>query len=228
MNHLELFSGTHSFGKVSSKRGYNVVSLDRDLDGTCPFGSGYKNDFHIMEDIMTWNYKMFPPNYFKIITASPVCLWWSHLRVSNIGRYKKDGTIFTREELESDILKKGIPMVDKVFEIINYYKPKYFIIENPASGRMKDYINELIPYYDVDYCKYSDFGYRKRTRFWTNIENFNNRKCAFDCKNLIIIDGCKIHKKCVGRNNIDGEKPNKLERYRIPQKLIEELFDLIN
>ena len=41
MNHLELFSGTHSFGKVSKKHGFNVVSLDRDLGGSCPLGSGY-------------------------------------------------------------------------------------------------------------------------------------------------------------------------------------------
>jgi len=80
MNHLELFSGTHSFGKVSSKLGYNVYSLDRDLDAECPLKSGYVSNTHIKEDIMTWNYKIYPKRYFKIITASPVCLWWSALR----------------------------------------------------------------------------------------------------------------------------------------------------
>ena len=50
MNHLELFSGTHSFGKVSSSLGYNVFSLDRDLGGDCPFGSGYKSKQHIFAD----------------------------------------------------------------------------------------------------------------------------------------------------------------------------------
>ena len=32
MNLLELFSGTHSIGYVASSMGYNVISVDRDLD----------------------------------------------------------------------------------------------------------------------------------------------------------------------------------------------------
>ena len=52
MNHLELFSGTHSFGKVSSKLGYNVYSLDRDLGDE---NDGYKSENHFKEDIMTWD-----------------------------------------------------------------------------------------------------------------------------------------------------------------------------
>ena len=46
MNHLELFSGTHSFGKVSSELGYNVISLDRDLNAKCPF-TDYVSETHI-------------------------------------------------------------------------------------------------------------------------------------------------------------------------------------
>jgi hypothetical protein len=29
-----------------------------------------------------------------------------------------------------------------------------------------------IPFYDVDYCMYSDWGYKKRTRIWTNKTDF--------------------------------------------------------
>ena len=120
MNHLELFSGTHSFGKVSSSKGYNVVSLDRDLGATCPF-SEYVSENHIQEDIMTWDYKIYPKGHFKLITASPVCLWWSNLRNTWIGRKLKahGDAVITKEILDDDIKKFGIPMVDKVFEIIN-------------------------------------------------------------------------------------------------------------
>ena len=57
MNHLELFSGTGSFGKVSKKIGYDVVSLD--IDGRAT----------ITEDILKWNYKTYPQDYFRLISA---------------------------------------------------------------------------------------------------------------------------------------------------------------
>ena len=207
MNHLELFSGTHSFGKVSSKLDYNVYSLDRDLGAE---HDGYKSENHFKEDIMTWNYKQFDRGFFKIITASPVCMWWSHLRRSWIGRKIKahGDKIITREILDQDIELYGVPMVDKVFEIIDYFNPEFYIIENPKNGKMKEYINELIPYYDVDYCMY-DFDYRKTTRFWTNIEGLEFNKCNH-----------KTHNYALGHSSNMGI----LNKYKIPEKVIEILL----
>ena len=230
MNHLELFSGTHSFGKVSCSLGYNVVSLDRDLGADCPFKTGYTSAKHFQEDILTWNYKQYPKHYFKLITASPVCMWWSNLRRSWIGRKIKahGDKIITKEILDRDIELYGIPMVDKVFEILDYFDPKYFIIENPKSGKMKNYINELIPFYDIDYCKYSDFGYKKTTRFWTNIEGLEFNKCYNNCENIITIQKIKKHKRVVDgggkRDKTLDNGSNKLERYRIPQDVIKKLL----
>tara|TARA_R110001592_G_C13047937_1_gene739888 strand:+ start:299 stop:1078 length:780 start_codon:yes stop_codon:yes gene_type:complete len=198
MNHLELFSGTHSFGKVSSLNGFNVYSLDRDLGAKCPF-SNYECKNHFKEDIMTWDYKQYPKGFFKIITASPVCLWWSRLRYTWVGRKLKGmDEPLTKEDIDNDILILGIPMIDKVFEIIDYFNAEYFIIENPATGRMKDYINELIPFYDIDYCKYSNWGYKKTTRFWTNIEGLEFNKCKNDCENMVTFNNQKIHKCRMG------------------------------
>ena len=213
MNHLELFSGTHSFGKVSSKLGYNIISLDRDLGAECPFKSGYKSKKHIKEDIMTWNYKIYPTGHFKLITASPSCFYWSPMRKTNYGKKLKahGGKVFTEDILNEDINKYGIPMVDKVLEIIEYFNPEYFILENPKLGSMKDYINDLIPFLDVDYCRYG-FNYKKPTRFWTNIE-FNNKKC--------------IHKKHLSTTTNGkgrGGGSNRLPRYIIPSKLIEDIL----
>ena len=47
MKLLELFSGTHSVGKVAKQKGYEVYSVDMDLGDECPFGSGYKSDKHV-------------------------------------------------------------------------------------------------------------------------------------------------------------------------------------
>jgi len=208
MNHLELFSGTHSFGKVSHKLGYNVVSLDRDLSDKCPF-TDYVSENHIMEDIMTWDYKIYKPNHFKLITASPVCLWWSRCRFSWIGRKLKahGDTIITKEILDNDIDLYGKPMVDKVFEIIDYFNPQYFIIENPSTGKMVNYINDLIPFYDIDYCMYG-LTYKKPTRFWTNINGLKFNRCNHKEKH----QGASAWNK--------GSK----ERYRIPEQIINELL----
>ena len=101
-------------------------------------------------------------------------------------------------------------MVDKVFEIINYFNPEFYIIENPQTGKMKHYINDLIPYYDLDYCIYG-FDYRKTTRFWTNIELQNINRCNH-----------KKHKLALGHQN---HGTTKLERYKIPEKLIEDILE---
>lgn len=204
--------------------GFTVISLDRDINGKCPFNSGYDNSKnHIQIDIMNWNYKEFPKGFFHLITASPVCMWWSNLRNSWIGRKLKahGDTIITKDIIEQDIEKYGIPMVDKVFEIIEYFEPKYYLIENPSTGRMKEYINDLIPFYDFDYCKFSDFGYKKTTRFWTNIPNLKTTRCKNDCNNLE--NG--IHKKLI--TDVGGGG-NRLYRYRIPQDLIQKIFSNIN
>jgi len=237
MNLLELFSGTKSIEKVAKTMGYNVISLDRDMPAD------------IQEDIMTWNYKIYPPGYFDVITASPVCLFWSRLRKCALGREIKahPGVKFSRELLEEDIEKYGKPMVDKVKEIIDYFKPKFFWIENPQTGRMKDYITDL-PYFDVDYCMYSDWGYKKCTRFWTNIVGFEPKTCNKKCGNMYknrhirstgggaayldtksgeIVHTTKRAKFTDKRFiKVKHKGTTKYDRYRIPPKLIEELLKL--
>jgi len=252
MNHLELFSGTHSFGKVSSKHGYTVYSLDRDLSGECPF-SDYVSANHIKEDILTWDYKQFPQDFFSLITASPVCLWWSNLRSMWIGR-TKNNKIYTKDDIEYDINNLGKPMVDKVFEIIDYFKPKKWIIENPYTSKMKHYIEAQYPHYntynDYSYCKFTNWGYEKKTRFWNNL-NKEDCLCKKDCSNMIVTSTQKVHRIRMGTSKtiIDNNKiirvntktlrekykdwkgtvylqgkTSKWERYRIPEKIIERLI----
>ena len=250
---LTLFSGTHSIGKICKERGWEEVSLDRDIGSVCPLGSGYESSHHIKEDIMTWDYTSLPSGYFDIITASPVCLWWSSLRRCWLGRKLKHlGRPFTKKDLQDDIDKYGKPMVDKVREIIDYFQPKFYWIENPQTGTMKTYITDL-PFYDVDYCKYADWGYKKRTRFWTNISNFEPKLCKRDCKSIKISGKTAQHKNLASNNHyvvVNGKRKiintkkdrikykhkkdvsrsigggsNRIERYRIPPQLIRDLFD---
>jgi len=248
---LELFSGTHSVGKVLKDK-YDIISLDRDLGDPDNI-----SNTHIQEDIMTWDYKIYPRGMFDVIWASPVCLWWSNLRCSWIGRKLKGmDRPFTKQDIQDDIDKYGKPMVDKVREIIDYFEPKHYIIENPKTGKIKTYITDL-PYYDVDYCKYCDWGYKKSTRFWTNIEGFQPKVCKNDCENIVVVgedkkqykhkinlassemvmDNGKLVRvnskelrqkyRHVKQVNDFGGGTNRLQRYRIPPKLIEDLFNVI-
>jgi site-specific DNA-cytosine methylase len=193
---LELFSGTKSVSKAVGHKYSEVINVDM-MDTYKP---------SVVTDILDWNYKVFPPGYFHTIWASPPCTEYSKLNQSNPQK-------IPNLELADSIVKKTI-------EIIEYFKPYKWYIENPQTGTLKD--REFmwgIPFYDVDYCSYSDWGYKKRTRFWTNIDGFKGRLCRRkDCPNK---DG-KSHKIMIG--NIKG-RTTLAERYRIPQKLITDLFE---
>ena len=206
---LELFSGSGSVNKVCKEKGYEVLSLDLDP----------RADINM--DIMDWDYKdMYKPGHFDIIHASPPCHTFSNLRRTWIGRKLKEhgDIIITREILDKDMEEKGVPLLRKAEEIIDYFKPKYYIIENP-DGKMKNYMKDH-KHYVVDYCKYSNWGYRKRTYFWTNIEGFKPKRCRKDCINM---NGNR-HKKSIGGGT--QNTPTTLqERYRIPPDLINGLFD---
>ena len=52
MKLLELFAGTGSVGKVAKTLGYDVISLDRDMDAD------------IKSCIMDFDYKIYPVGYF--------------------------------------------------------------------------------------------------------------------------------------------------------------------
>jgi site-specific DNA-cytosine methylase len=213
VNCLELFSGGHSFKKVADTLGYNTISLDI---------KKYKNveDATHIEDILTWDYKKYPKNYFNIVWASPPCVYYSTLQNCWIGQYKRDENnnkyLFTRDVL-NEKRKLADEWVKKTIEIIKYFNPQRWYIENPTTGQLKNRgLLDDYNYYDVDYCKYSTCGYRKRTRIWTNVKDFIPLICNKDCNNL---DENNKHLKNVSKiKSSDGTRI--LLRYRIPPKLI--------
>ena len=216
MNILELFSGTGSVGKCCKNLGFNVISVDLVSQST-----------H-QTDIMNFDYKQYPTDYFSLIWGSPPCQYYSHLQCSRLNRLnKKTGIIFTKEVWENH-MKNSDKLVLKTLEIINYFKPELWFIENPQSGQLKHRnIMKDIPFYDVDYCKYSNWGYRKRTRIWTNKKEFNNKLCKADCGQ--ICPGTKRHINNLGnqiQRNITGQKHifTLQEKYRIPPDLIYSLI----
>jgi len=222
---LELFSGTGSISK-GVKTIYpdsHIVSLDRDIHNP-------HSEVHIQEDIMTWDYKSIDKYSFDLITASPVCMWWSNLRNTWINRKLKihGDKIITKEILEDDINKYGVPMVNKVIEIIKYFEPKHFWIENPHSSSMKRMLDPIYPKHKVSYCQYG-FDYQKNTSFWMDDELHNRfvpRCCHKDCNKIVKNPKSGRSKKGhIGDLGTYYGGSNRLLRYRIPIDLICSLIE---
>jgi len=152
MRILELFSGTGSVGSVFASMGWEVVSLDLDP----------KAGATITADIRDWDFRVFPKGHFDVVWASPVCTHYSRAR--------------TTAKTPRDLVWAD-SLVLTALEIIQYFKPKFWFLENPQTGLLKTRPFMLdIPYTDVDYCSYSDWGYKKRTRIWTN-SGYRGRLC---------------------------------------------------
>ena len=201
MRLLELCSGTQSVGKVARELGFEVVCLDRDMEAD------------IKCDIMDWDYHVYEPGSFDVIWASPPCT-----------EYSRAKTVGVRNPDLANMI------VQRTLDIIFYFHPRYFIIENPQTGLLKEQemMNDIM-YDDVDYCKYG-LPYRKRTRLWNNILNWEPRPlCKKDCGHM---DGNR-HMETAQRGPSKGAPTlgkqihRQAELYMVPADLITEILKAI-
>ena len=190
MRVLTLFSGTHSVGKVATELGWEEVSLD------------LFEPADIQEDILKWDWRLYPPGYFDIVWASPECKEYS--RAKTVGKRK---------------LGYADKMVKRTLQIINDLRPKFWFIENPESGMLKTRDFMLLrPRSICDYCKYG-LPYRKRTALWSNVSYELSsilQTCKHDC-----------HACSNGRHftSVQDEKHG-VVRGRIPATLLMDIFEL--
>ena len=195
---LDLFSGTGSVARRLTELGYEVISLDIDPRCSATF----------VTDIFDWIYTGYHPGYFKIIAASVPCAEYSIAK-----------TTAPRDFHRADAL------VTRVLEIVNYLEPKIWWIENPRTGHLKnrDMVKKL-PFVDLDYCQFSDWGYQKPTRFWgsENLGKLKHVTCpGRACKNVVQDAEGVRHKEKLGGNNM---KFNTTEKGRIPPTIIDYLL----
>lgn len=215
---LELFSGTGSVGNALRSLGYDVVSVD--------ITDKYHTPTH-KTDILTWDFSVYPPGHFDVVWASPPCETFSKCRNCWIGRKNRyfGDRLITAEMLTEDEVARGLPLLRKAQQIIEYFTPRRWIIENPAGGRMKNYITDT-PFI-VDYCKYENFGYKKPTAIWTNKADFQPLRCKNDCPSIVKWEGRDLHKQqLAGAMYIEEDGCKKLvntremrEKYRGVEKL---------
>jgi hypothetical protein len=136
---LSLFDESGQWSEPYRKAGYVVVQIDLKLG----------------IDIMTWKYREIPRERVRGILAAPPC---THIAGSGAQYWPaKDRDGRTRE---------AVKLVRKTLEIIRYFNPKFWAIENPV-GRMNTIIPEIAafgPWYFNPY----EFGdaYTKKTGLW--------------------------------------------------------------
>jgi hypothetical protein len=124
-------------------------------------------------------------------------------------------------------------IVQHTLDIMEYFNPKYFMLENPQSGLLKDQLFMYgRPFVDVDYCRYG-MPYRKRTRIWNNIAAWKPRPlCMRDCNSMD--DNRKRHLQVAqrippGKKETWGDRQThrQQELYMIPPDLVREIFTAI-
>ena len=158
---------------------------------------------------MDWDYTFFERKSFDVIWASPPCTEYSRAKT----RAPRD-------------IEGANEIVQRTLDILEYFEPKYWIIENPQTGLLKDQLLMWgIPFKDIDYCKYG-LPYRKRTRIWNNVFRWEPRPlCKRDCNSMN--EEKTKHKETAQRGPNKGQETNRhkqSELYRVPSELISDIF----
>ena len=179
---LELFAGTGSIGRAFRDLGWEVVSLDN----CAKFAPTH------LCDILQWDYAAaYPPGHFDVVWASPDCTQYSCARTKGP----------PRDLVGADRL------VAKALEIIGHFAPRWWWVENPATGLLNSraVIQALGAPYLVSYCHYG-FSYRKHTNLWSNCPHFKGRACRRDCPHWDTVKKCHPASAQRGPNHYEDRK----------------------
>jgi len=200
VNVLELFAGSRSIGKQAEKLGMNVYSSDiNDFEGI---------DYVV--NILEFDITKVP---FKpdIIWASPPCTSFS---VASIGHHWTGGK--GAYIPKTDGARLGLELVKKTIEIIQYFQPTFWFMENPRGILRKLPVVKELPRKTVTYCQYGDER-MKPTDIWTNSILWEPRPM---CKNG---DPCHVAAPRGSRTGTQG-RSNAYERSKIPDELCFEVL----
>jgi hypothetical protein len=143
---LELFCGTGSVRKVATALGYRVVSVDVNQRWRPDICLGVQElDAARLEREF---------GKFDVVWASPDCSQYSCVWNCMPG-------------LERNVAKSN-EVVKKTLSLIEHLSPKFWFLENPATGKLRDQsFMRFLPYKDCCYCMYDESRpMRKQTRIW--------------------------------------------------------------
>tara|TARA_R110002153_G_scaffold244307_3_gene399719 strand:- start:631 stop:1335 length:705 start_codon:yes stop_codon:yes gene_type:complete len=216
---LELFCGTKSIGTEFELAGYDVVSLD--------FNKKF-NATHT-DDILTWDYTIYPPNHFDVIWASPDCTTWS---LATGGKYRLKSSIYGLNNDQQTKATMGNDMILRVIEILKYFNAGAWFIENPRGLlvhfppliefiKENDYSNTV-----VYYGNYNNWGFPKPTHIWSNLPLWEKETAPIMPEGSYVMKQWKTLKK-PKRVYTTYSKGNAEQRSKIPPDLANRLRLLI-
>ena len=118
-------------------------------------------------------------------------------------------------------------LVARARAIVEYYRPRLWWIENPWYGDLRwRAVVQGLSHVDIDYCKFTTWGYNKPTRFWVPrwlAEERDHVVCRKDCANMLTAeDGQRRHRVQLGGMPREGVKreSSRDQQYRIPDEVV--------
>lgn len=121
---LDLCAGMGGASEAFVRAGWHVDRLENNELLTDP-----KSKFCVEgithQDILTWDYQQFPVGYYDFIWASPPCLEFSDAIHSPKSHARKDGIPY----------EPDMTIVLRVKEIIDYFNPGFWCVENVRGAR---------------------------------------------------------------------------------------------
>jgi len=138
------------------------------------------------------------------------------LQYTQIGRKWKDKNELQEARDENSIY------IQRTIEIIDYFKPTFYFIENPLYSKIWEYVDN--EYKDkfviVDYCFFG-YRYKKPTKILTN-KQLENKRCS--CKKHDLRIG--VYSGKMENGNVKIKDNTTLdERYSIPHDLLTYLLE---
>lgn len=168
MRLLELFCGTKCVSNIFQQHGYEIISLD------------YNPKFNATHtaDILTWDYRQYPEDYFDVIWASPDCTTWS---VASGGKYRTKQSIYGLNNHTQPQATIGNNMVLRMIEILEYFKYRAWFMENPRElmahyPPLQQFIKEKNANMTCVYYGNYGWGLPKATNIWSNLPLWNEGK----------------------------------------------------
>lgn len=160
MNILHLFSGYNTFSIVAKKHGHNIITVDIKNYRGCE-----KQTYLI--DFMFFDYKKFDKNYFDFILIGFPCTTFS--KASGMYHFLDNAIPITTQA------HKSLEMIERMFDIIDYFDNSIFLIENPVSALFSNvYYMKMAAQRNYNHFRIYQYNYghllAKHTEFITNSE----------------------------------------------------------